>query len=66
MRALEQALKQAGNRDFTITVLPQANHLFLQAKSGTSTEYASLSRFVPGYFDVMAAWLAPRVAATAP
>ena len=55
-KALEAALK--GNRDAKIVVLPSANHLFLRAKTGMPDEYPSLTHFVEGYFDVMAAWLA--------
>ena len=57
---LEAALATAGNRDATIVLLPKANHLFLAAENGTSAEYPTLSRFVPGYFDVMSRWLRER------
>jgi uncharacterized protein len=63
---LEEALKGAGNRDYTLTVLPRANHLFLEAESGVGNEYAGLRRFVRGYFDVMAHWLASRATARRP
>lgn len=54
---IESALRQGGNRQATRVVLPGANHLFLEARTGTRDEYPRLSRFVPGYFDRMAQWL---------
>jgi pimeloyl-ACP methyl ester carboxylesterase len=57
---LENALRKAGNKDHTVVVLPQANHMFLQAKTGLKEEYARLQQFVPGYFDRMGDWLKQR------
>lgn len=54
---IERALRQGGNSTVTQIVLPHANHLFLQARTGARDEYPGLSRFVPGYFDTMARWL---------
>jgi pimeloyl-ACP methyl ester carboxylesterase len=59
--AWEAALKAAGNRDFTLRVLPKANHLQLEAKIGTQAETPSLRRFVPAYFTTVRDWLAERV-----
>ena len=55
---IERALRQAGNRNVTKILLRKANHLFLEARTGARDEYPRLSRFVPGYFDAMARWLA--------
>jgi hypothetical protein len=54
---IERALQDAGNHHVTQVVLPHANHLFLEARTGGRDEYPGLSRFVPGYFDRMAQWL---------
>jgi pimeloyl-ACP methyl ester carboxylesterase len=54
---IERGLKQGGNADVTHFVLPQANHLLLEARTGARDEYPGLSAFVPGYFDRMAGWL---------
>jgi pimeloyl-ACP methyl ester carboxylesterase len=62
---IERALTTSGNRAVTHVVLPKANHLFFEAATGGRDEYPHLSRFVPGYFDRMAAWLAERVAPAA-
>jgi pimeloyl-ACP methyl ester carboxylesterase len=59
--AWEAALKAAGNRDYTLRVLPKANHLQLEAKAGTNAETPSLRRFVPAYFTTVRDWLAERV-----
>jgi dipeptidyl aminopeptidase/acylaminoacyl peptidase len=54
---IQRALREGGNSQVSQVVLPGANHLFLQARTGTRDEYPGLSRFVPGYFDRMAQWL---------
>jgi pimeloyl-ACP methyl ester carboxylesterase len=36
----EAALKAGGNRDYTLRILPKANHLQLEAKVGTNAEMA--------------------------
>jgi pimeloyl-ACP methyl ester carboxylesterase len=54
---IERALRQGGNPSVTRFVLPKANHLFLEARTGARDEYPGLSRFVPGYFDNMTQWL---------
>jgi uncharacterized protein len=55
---IERALSSSGNTGVTSVILPNANHLFLEARTGGRDEYASLSRFVHGYFSRMAEWLA--------
>ncbi len=59
--AWEAALKAADNRDFTLRILPKANHAQLEAKVGTNAEMASLQRFVPAYFTTIQDWLARRI-----
>jgi uncharacterized protein len=59
--AWEAALKAGGNRDYTLRILPQANHLHLEAKVGSNAEMASLQRFVPAYFTTIQGWLANRI-----
>ncbi|MBM4186824.1 MAG: alpha/beta fold hydrolase [Gemmatimonadetes bacterium] len=55
---IERALAAAGNRAVTHYLLPSANHVFFEAQTGAGSEYPGLRRFVSGYFDRMAAWLA--------
>ncbi len=60
---MEAALQRAGNEDATITIYPLANHLFQEARTGSTTEYAVLKKeFVPGLLDDMAEWILERTA----
>lgn len=58
--AMAAALKRARNNDYTIVVLPKANHVFLEAETGKEKELPRSNRFVMQYFDTMAAWLRKR------
>jgi len=64
--AWEAALKAGGNRDFSLQILPKANHIHLEAKIGSNAEMASLQRFVPAYFTAIHDWLARRIRGFAP
>lgn len=57
--ALEAALARGGNRNVTAIVIPTANHLFLQARSGGMSEYLTLSKkhFAPGTSETISEWL---------
>jgi pimeloyl-ACP methyl ester carboxylesterase len=59
--AWETALKAGGHPDYTLRILPKANHIQLEAKVGSNAEMASLQRFVPIYFTTIQEWLAKRV-----
>jgi len=59
--AWETALKAGGNRDYTLKVLPKANHYQWEAKVGSNGEMASLKRFVPEYYTTIQDWLAKRI-----
>lgn len=60
--ALETLLTEAGNEDFTIVTLPDANHLFQQAETGGIDEYAMLDPiFTPDLLPTIGDWLAERV-----
>jgi uncharacterized protein len=59
--AWEAGLQAAGNRDYTLRILPRANHLQLEAKIGSNAETPSLQRFVPVYFTTVRDWLAGRI-----
>ncbi len=55
---LEKIVKEGKNKDVTIKVLPEANHLFLKADTGSPTEYATMDKtFVPGFLDTISAWI---------
>jgi pimeloyl-ACP methyl ester carboxylesterase len=59
--AWESALREAGNRDYTLLIVPGANHIMLEAKVGSNSEMPSLLRFVPDYAVTIRDWLAKRV-----
>ena len=58
---VEAALRRGGNSNFTIQVLPKANHVLLHAEKGTSAEFPQLNRFADGFFDTMLDWLRKNV-----
>jgi pimeloyl-ACP methyl ester carboxylesterase len=58
---LAKALAGRKNTDFTIKVFPRAHHLILEAETGSDSELDHLKRYIPGYFDLMTAWVRARV-----
>ena len=64
--AWETALEAGGNRDYTLLILPGANHLLLEAKAGSNAEMASLQRFAPAYFEAIEGWLVERIGGLGP
>ena len=56
---LEQAAKSAGNKDVTLHVFPNLNHLFLPAKTGAFAEYSKLETTSIGddVLKVLGDWL---------
>jgi hypothetical protein len=59
--AWEAALSAGGNPDYTLRILPKANHIQLEAAVGNNAEIASLRRFAPDYFPAIRDWLAKRI-----
>jgi len=59
--AWDMALKAAGNRDYTLVVIPRANHAMLEATVGSNAEVKSLRRFAPSYFTTIQGWLGKHV-----
>jgi pimeloyl-ACP methyl ester carboxylesterase len=54
---MRDALKKAGNKDVTINIIPTANHLFQEAKTGNIDEYAMLKHeFAPGFLIQISEW----------
>lgn len=59
---VRQALTEAGNKDFEIKVFPKANHLFQEAKTGSTSEYGILKKeFIDGFLDYILNWISKRV-----
>ena len=59
--AWEAALRAGGNRDYTLKILPKADHYQWEAKVGSNAEMASLQRVVPEYFTTIQDWLGKRI-----
>ena len=59
--AWEAALSAGGHRDYTLRILPKANHAMLEATAGNNAEMKSLRRFVPTYSEVVLDWLSKRI-----
>jgi pimeloyl-ACP methyl ester carboxylesterase len=58
MAAMQRIFAESGNADLTIKLVPEANHLFLKAETGSMREYQSLSKdFAPGFLDLISDWL---------
>jgi uncharacterized protein len=56
--ALEAALTTAGNEDFTIVTVDDANHLFQSATTGALSEYGTLgSEFTPEFLPLVTDWI---------
>ncbi|MHC4329992.1 MAG: alpha/beta hydrolase family protein, partial [Planctomycetota bacterium] len=56
--ALKQALARNENDDVTIVIVPAANHLFLKARTGSMSEYATLPKnLAPGLLEAISSWL---------
>jgi hypothetical protein len=59
---LEKALRDGNHPDYTVRVLPRANHLFITATTGSPTEYATLEKvFVPEFLPLVTEWILERV-----
>lgn len=58
---IEKALKQGGNKDFTIKELPGLNHLFQTTKTGSPGEYGQIEEtFSPTALKIIEEWIAKR------
>jgi pimeloyl-ACP methyl ester carboxylesterase len=58
---VRRALREGGNPDATVVVLPGLNHLFQTAKTGAITEYPEIEEtFAPAALDRISAWILER------
>lgn len=55
-----EALQRGNVNDYTIRVLPRANHMLFEAQTGLEEEYNSLARFVPEFREILVRWLRDR------
>ena len=64
IRIVEQGLKRAGNKDYTIKVFPRGRHDLVEGENGGAKESTRMKRFVPGYWSGMGDWLVTRTIRT--
>jgi dipeptidyl aminopeptidase/acylaminoacyl peptidase len=57
LQLVQRALQKSGATDYKILVLPRGNHALLEATIGSNSEFFSLKRFVPGFFNSMTDWI---------
>jgi hypothetical protein len=58
MNGIEEALKEGGNRDFTLKMFPGMNHMFQKCKTGTPLDYPAIRETVaPEVLDYMTDWI---------
>ena len=55
-------LKKSSHSDYTLNTIPEANHWFQSANTGSPFEFESLEkRFAPGFLECISDWLLKRV-----
>lgn len=58
LAAIEQALKEGGNRDYKIVLLPKLNHLFQTSNTGSPSEYGNIEETIaPAALQTMGDWI---------
>ena len=60
---LDEALQKAENKDYSIVILPKANHWLLEADTGYGSDFVQgrVKRFATGYLDTVTHWLQKQV-----
>jgi pimeloyl-ACP methyl ester carboxylesterase len=57
----KQAMLKAGNKDFTIKLIPTGRHDLIEGESGSPRIGARLKKFPAGFWKMKTAWLLKRV-----
>lgn len=58
LAAIEAALKEGGNKDFTVMELPNLNHLFQNCTTGLPSEYGKIEEtFAPDVLTMIGDWI---------
>jgi fermentation-respiration switch protein FrsA (DUF1100 family) len=61
LEAIEGALREGGNKDYSVKMLPGLNHLFQKAGTGAPSEYAQIPETInPAALNTISAWLLER------
>ncbi|MBU4253857.1 MAG: alpha/beta hydrolase, partial [Acidobacteria bacterium] len=62
LAAIEGALKEAGNTDYTLKELPGLNHIFQKAETGSVSEYIKIEETInPEALKTIGDWILARV-----
>ncbi len=65
--AVEKALREGGNKDFTILALPGLNHMFQSCKTGASSQISSIEEtLAPVALQTVGDWIVKHTAAGSP
>lgn len=63
--AIAAALKEGGNKDHSVVLLPQLNHLFQTSRTGLITEYGEIEETIsPVALKTISDWILKRTATT--
>ena len=63
LNAISAALKEGGNKDYSIVLLPQLNHLFQTSRTGLTTEYGEIEETIsPIALKTISDWILKRTA----
>ena len=58
LNAIEEALKEGGNKNYKIVEMPGLNHLFQKSETGSPTEYGNIEEtFSPDAMKVISDWI---------
>ena len=61
LEAIDQALKDGGNKDVTVKEMPKLNHLFQTCETGALSEYAKIDEtFAPAALEEISGWIGKR------
>jgi hypothetical protein len=56
--AIEEVLREGGNKDYTVKELPGLNHLFQTAETGSPSEYAKIEETIsPAALEIIGNWI---------
>jgi len=58
LAAIEQALKDGGNNDYKVVLLPKLNHLFQTSSTGAPSQYGAIEEtMAPIALQTMGDWI---------
>ena len=62
LSAIEEALKEGGNQNYTIKELPGLNHLFQTAQTGLPSEYARIDETISSVaLKIISDWILEQI-----